>query len=308
MSEDYPAGGLGYSEMSDAELLEIVDASPGSYPREVVDGAKNELEKRAGRARVGPESRGQDSAQATGDHQAAAGAAPPPASPADVPDERLFSPGQVTLATFLGAPIAGGLLLAHNYRGLGKAERAWQPLVIGAGVTILLLIISLLLPADSPGAPLTIGTCIGMYYYAKQEQGGAVADHLRAGGAQASWAMAVATGLISGVLILVLFFAVAVAFDLGEGPVAQVRVSRAGQVELNGNRVTREQLSAALARLADQGGRVQYYGEGWDEPMSEEAAKVFKVVVDAQVPIQLSSKPDYSDYVGPDGVPVPVKQ
>ena len=93
----------------------------------------------------------------------------------------------------------------------------------------------------------------------------------------------------------------------GREPVAQIRVSRAGQVELDGKRVTREELRAALARLSREGGSVQYYREGWNERPSEEAARVFEVIIDARMPIQLSSQPDFSDYIGPDGVPVPIK-
>ena len=69
---------------------------------------------------------------------------------------KLFSAGQITLATFLGAPIAGCLLLARNYRELGNGAAAWQSLVAGIVSTILLFLIAFWLPENFPNMVLPI--------------------------------------------------------------------------------------------------------------------------------------------------------
>jgi len=50
MSEDYAGGDPDFSEMLDDELAEIVNSNYGRYRPEVVEGAKNELGRRAARA------------------------------------------------------------------------------------------------------------------------------------------------------------------------------------------------------------------------------------------------------------------
>jgi hypothetical protein len=289
--------------MSDEELSEIVNASQGRYRQELVEGAKDELKRRE-----------HDGARAESPVQVVTYEAPPPSLSAGYTGGKLYSTGQITLATFLGAPVAGCLLLARNYQVLGKGG-AWQPLVVGAVTTILLVVIGLLLPENVPGTGLSAGGCIGMYYYAKQWQGGAIDANLKAGARQGSWLAVVLLGVSSLVVLFGLFIALAIAFDPGtsterealNGPVARVRVSQAGQIEMNGVQLNREELRRALARLRAEGGRVMYYRERWNEPPSAEAAKAFEVIRDAGLPVRMSSKPDFSDYIGPDGVPVPTQ-
>src|SRR5690349_2367216 len=48
----------------------------------------------------------------------------PDAVPPAPPEYRLFAPYDVALATALGGPIAGGVVLASNYRALGNARAA----------------------------------------------------------------------------------------------------------------------------------------------------------------------------------------
>lgn len=91
----------------------------------------------------------------------------------------------------------------------------------------------------------------------------------------------------------------------GKSPIARVKVSRAGQINLNGTQVTREQLRTALASLKDVNGVVGYYREGEADFPSEEAEKVFETILDAGLPLRMSSKPDFSDSIGPDDMLVP---
>lgn len=300
MGEGYGEENLDFSDMPDDELLEIVNASPGRYRQAVVDGAKHELEERR-----------TNHVREESSRQGTAGGVPPPASPENVPGGKLFSTEQVTLATFLGAPISGCLLLAQNYRALGQGASAWQPLVVGIASTVVLLLLAFFLPENFPNLALPAGSCVGMYYYAKQQQGAAIDSHLKAGGRKGSWGVTVALSLGCTVIILVLFVAVAIAFDIQtpedevNRPVVKVKVSQAGQIELNGTAVSLGQLRYALTKHKEADGVVWYYREGPTEPPPAVAEKVVGLITEAQLPVRMSSKPDFSDYIDADGKSVP---
>src|ERR1039458_3599226 len=68
--------------------------------------------------------------------------APPP----PIPAYTLFNADSVGLATFLGTPIAGGILMAVNYRRLGKGGKAAAVLLIALLVTALALVFGYLVP------------------------------------------------------------------------------------------------------------------------------------------------------------------
>lgn len=119
---------------------------------------------------------------------------------------KLFSVGQITLATFLGAPIAGCLLLAKNYRVLGRTGAAWQSLWWGAISTSLILLISFWLPENFPNMVLPVAYCFGMRQFATYSQGDALSNHLQAGGRIGSWAVTVSLGIGCLLLIVGLIF------------------------------------------------------------------------------------------------------
>lgn len=306
MSEGYSEPGLDFSGMLDDEILEIADSSPGRYGQDVIDGAKNELEGRVNDAESRPQGGEDDSSRSEIGRQVVAGEAPPPIPIVEAPAAKLFSVRQITLASFLSTPAVGGLLMAHNHRALNKAGRAWRHIAVGAVATILLVIIHSVLLKKSPGTGLSLGMLIGTYYYAKHLQGEAIANHFRAGGRQVSWWAAVAASVGCTVAVLVLAFVLVARFDIGM-TVAKVRVSQAGQIELDGVKVTPEQFRTALVRLQDEDAEVWYYREGLSvrEPPSEAAAKAFKAIVDARLPVRISSKPDFSDYLDKNGRSIP---
>lgn len=203
MNKDYPEDGPDFSGMSDEELSEIVNSRSGDYTQEVVDGAKNELKKREDAP--GP---------VEGSHQVATGEPPPPPVPlTDEAGGKLYSVGQITLATFLGTPVAGSLILARNHQALGKSGSAWTMVLVGAGATILLVILGLVLPEGVPATGFSFGACIAMYYYAKDSQGATIENHLKAGGSKGSWAVTVLVGIICSIILFALLIALALAFD-----------------------------------------------------------------------------------------------
>jgi hypothetical protein len=121
---------------------------------------------------------------------------------------RLYSPTLITVATLLGAPVAGCILLAHNFRVLGRHSAARQWLVGGSVGTAVLLVVGYFLPDNFPNMVLPISYTMGMHQAVKQLQGAEYASHLARGGAKGSAWMAVGTGLaclcaIVGIVLLV---------------------------------------------------------------------------------------------------------
>jgi hypothetical protein len=86
--------------------------------------------------------------------------------------------------------------------------------------------------------------------------------------------------------------------------VLKVAVLSDGRLLADAQPTTLSALRELLDRLRSQGGVVWYYREGSDQEPPSIAMEVMKAVVDAGVPIRLSSRPDYSDAIGSDGVPV----
>jgi hypothetical protein len=214
MNEDYSEDYLDFSQVSHDELYDIVNSSPGVYRQRVVDGAKNELLRRE-REGVPAESyrqvtNGEVRPPVPAEEEC------PPVPPENVPDGRLYSEWQIGLATWLGSPAAGCLLLARNFEVLEKGRAAWQSLAAGVAATALLLGIIYVLPENFPGGRgFALVSGFGMHQIAQQLQGAAIDEHLRAGGEKGSWAVAVFVGLIVAGVIFALLVAVAVTFDLG---------------------------------------------------------------------------------------------
>ncbi len=128
---------------------------------------------------------------------------PEQVSPPPIPAYTLFDSGSVTLATFFGSPIAGTILMAVNYRRLGKEINAAVAFLTGLAVTILAILCGNLIPPSASGA-LAIGLLVAMRSSAQALQGPAVQQHVSQGGKLGSrWA---AFGI--GVAVLVAIAAV----------------------------------------------------------------------------------------------------
>jgi hypothetical protein len=132
----------------------------------------------------------------------------------DFSSRKLFSTEQIALASFLGAPISGCLLVAQNYRVLRKAGSVWQPVVLGVAATILLMLLALFLPDGFPNFVLPAASCLGIYFYAKQQQGDAIDNHLKSGGKKGSWWVMIGLSIGCTIVILILLIAIAITFDI----------------------------------------------------------------------------------------------
>lgn len=130
------------------------------------------------------------------------------------PETKLFSVGQIALATFLGTPIAGTLLIARNYQVLGKNRAAWLSIGLGIVATAVFILLAILLPKGAPGSLLAVLSIAGTRQLGTHFQGRAISAHEIAGGRKGSWAITVALGLgaLACVLVAVVSFVFALAF------------------------------------------------------------------------------------------------
>jgi hypothetical protein len=104
---------------------------------------------------------------------------------AAAPSYKLYTPGAVGLATFLGSPIAGTVVMAINYKRLGNRSAAGKALALGFVGTVALGTVAALLPQALSLAP-SIGAWVGMNSIAKSLQGEVVEEHTSRGGQLAS--------------------------------------------------------------------------------------------------------------------------
>jgi hypothetical protein len=97
---------------------------------------------------------------------------------------RLFTPGQVALATFLGGPLAGYLLLSANDARLEQCYNGWGTFWRGVGFSLVVLVAYVVLELISPVLPLLIGviTPLILYCFASDMHGAACRAQRAAGG------------------------------------------------------------------------------------------------------------------------------
>ena len=130
---------------------------------------------------------------------------PEPAAVGEAPAYKLYTPGQIFLATFLGTPATGLYLLSANRRRIGHAGIATATLLVGIGATLLLLVLAVVLP-DSIGRAASLGLTFVVWQYARADQP-LLDTHLARGGKQESSWKAVGLGLAGLVTVLGLLFA-----------------------------------------------------------------------------------------------------
>ena len=91
----------------------------------------------------------------------------------------------------------------------------------------------------------------------------------------------------------------------GNALVARIRVTRAGVIWCDEARTTLEALRTRLAEVRAGSGVVWYHREAGAAEPPPEAMAVIQMVIEHRLPISMSTKPDFSDVVRPDGSVVP---
>jgi hypothetical protein len=108
-------------------------------------------------------------------------------------------------------------------------------------------------------------------------------------------------------LRLILAVAMLAAMAVQAQPVAKIAVFSNGAIELDGRRVTVEALDDALRALSGRSGVVWYHRENPAAEPHRNAGLVIQAIVKHRLPVSMSAKPDFSDYVDQNGVSRPRK-
>lgn len=89
--------------------------------------------------------------------------------------------------------------------------------------------------------------------------------------------------------------------SLSATPIARISVLVSGKILLDGKEIRLGELKRALEKLKTQRGAVWYYRESAKSKPPGEAVEVFKLIVESKLPLSLSSKSDFSDYIDDEG-------
>jgi hypothetical protein len=121
----------------------------------------------------------------------------------------LYDSRAVALATFLGTPVAGGILMALNYSRLGWAGTAVKTMIASILGTALLIVVGWKIPQGLDSI-IAIGVMFGMKAIAKSQQGSTITEHVEGGGKLASmwgacWIGLTTLAILFGSIFLVLY-------------------------------------------------------------------------------------------------------
>lgn len=86
-------------------------------------------------------------------------------------------------------------------------------------------------------------------------------------------------------------------------PILKVAVFADGRLTVDGAAATLQSLQASLHTVSEKHGAVCYYREAGQQEPPAIALDVMKAIIEARLPIRISSRPDYSDSIGFEGRP-----
>lgn len=116
----------------------------------------------------------------------------------EVPTEKIYKDNAMWVATFLGGPLAGGYVMAQNFKAFnepGKAVTTWICTVI-ATIVIFGAIFSIPNSAKIPGQLIPIFYTVIMASLMKHFQGASITAHINAGGQTYNWGRVIVVGLL----------------------------------------------------------------------------------------------------------------
>ncbi|XLY87214.1 hypothetical protein ACK8QS_16820 [Ectopseudomonas mendocina] len=126
----------------------------------------------------------------------------------------LYSIAGIGVATFIGTPLAGAWLLAHNLQLLGQAHRVAMVWGISVALLLVTLVLAVVLPDEVPALPFAIAQLMVMIMLAKNLQEADLKQHADVGGAFLSNWRAAGIGLLFTIGMAALMFAVLMIFDI----------------------------------------------------------------------------------------------
>jgi len=123
---------------------------------------------------------------------------------------RLYSQWQVFVAAFIGSTLAGGVLLAINFKRLGQSRRAAAALGLGALALVVLFAVGAVADANNPGrsrTSLPLASAFACYGIARGVQGQPYKLNVGNGGGRESWWKAIGWAVAGMLLVLVVVVA-----------------------------------------------------------------------------------------------------
>jgi hypothetical protein len=90
-------------------------------------------------------------------------------------------------------------------------------------------------------------------------------------------------------------------------PVVRISVLTSGKVLVDGKESNLSEIKKALGRARSEKAAVWYYRESGKGEPPPQAMEVIKLVIENELPISMSSKPDFSDYIDDKGQSQPRK-
>jgi hypothetical protein len=94
----------------------------------------------------------------------------------------------------------------------------------------------------------------------------------------------------------------------GGTQVMKVAVYADGRIVADGHEIALPAFRRAFAQLSKAHGKVLYYREATESEPHPNATAVIQAIIEARLPVSLSSKPDYSNVVLPDGTTKPLTE
>jgi len=83
--------------------------------------------------------------------------------------------------------------------------------------------------------------------------------------------------------------------------ILQISALANGEILLDGKRCSRDELASRLAEAQKNNGQVFYFREAADQEPHPNAMKAMQLIVDSHLPVSLSTRPDFADYVDANG-------
>jgi len=87
--------------------------------------------------------------------------------------------------------------------------------------------------------------------------------------------------------------------------ILKVSVASSGAVQIDGKQSNISTLKKELENLSKAKGGIWYYRENASAESSQKVNEIFQMIISYRLPISLSSKPDFSDYIDEQGISHP---
>jgi hypothetical protein len=120
----------------------------------------------------------------------------------------LYSPHQVSVAAFIGSPLAAAWFLRLDFLALGDPRRAAQMIYRGVAFTVVVLTIAYFLPENFPNVAFPFFYSLAISLYAKSIFDLPYRAHIEAGGDKGSWWTVLGVSSLVSIAILAVVFAV----------------------------------------------------------------------------------------------------